>query len=90
MLFATCPQAALAPVREDRALIPGTEARPADIMLPNWMGGKDCCLDITVVNPLQAAYIRMSASNQDYALRKAYERKMAELGAQCREAGLAF
>ena len=59
-------------------------------MLPNWMGGKDCCLDITVVNPLQAAYIRMSASNQDYALRKAYERKMAELGAQCREAGLAF
>ena len=32
VLFSTCQQAALAPVREDRALLPGTEARPADIL----------------------------------------------------------
>ena len=33
-LFATCTQAGLGPSREDRALIPGNEARPADIYLP--------------------------------------------------------
>ena len=52
VLFSTCQQAALAPVREDRALLPGTEARPADILLPHWTGGRDTALDITVVNPL--------------------------------------
>ena len=41
VLFNTCSSAALGPTREDRALPPGTEARPADILLPSWSGGKD-------------------------------------------------
>ena len=66
------PAAALAPVREDRALLPGTEARPADILLPHWTGGRDTALDITVINPLQLAYVNKSAANAGHALRKAY------------------
>ena len=90
VLFSTCQQAALAPVREDRALLPGTEARPADILLPHWTGGRDTALDITVVNPLQLAFINQSATNPGHALRKAYERKMNKHGEPCREAGMSF
>ena len=90
VLFSTCQQAALAPVREDRALIPGTDTRPADILLPHWTGGRDTALDITVVNPLQVAFINQSAANPGHALRKAFERKMIKHGEPCREAGLSF
>ena len=38
-VFSTCQQAAQALVREDRALLSGTEARPADILLPHWTEG---------------------------------------------------
>ena len=35
----TCSSAALGPTRDDRALLPDAEARPADILLPGWSGG---------------------------------------------------
>ena len=90
VLFNTCSSAALGPTREDRALLPGTEGRPADILLPSWSGGKDTALDITVVNPLQIAYINQSAQVPGHALRKAYERKMAKHGDPCKEVGIVF
>ena len=77
VLFSACSSAALGPTREDRALLPGTESRPADILLPGWTGGKDTALDITVVNPLQTAFIDQTAAVPGHALRKAYERKMS-------------
>ena len=54
--------ASLGPTREDRALIPGTEARPADVLLPNWTGGKDTALDVTVINPLQTNLVAQAAT----------------------------
>ena len=90
VLFNTCVSAALGPTREDRALFPGTEARPTDILLPSWSGGKDTALDITVVNPLQTLYIDQSAAVPGYALRKAYEKKMAKHGEAFKEMGLVF
>ena len=70
----------MGPTREDRALLLGTDAGPADILLPCWSGGKVTALDITVVNPLQTAFINQSAAVPGHALRKAYERKMARHG----------
>ena len=90
MLYNACSSAALGPTREDRALLPGTEAKPADILLPGWSGGKDTALDITVVNPLQTQFINQSAAVAGYALRKTYERKMLRYGDSCKEAGLLF
>ena len=86
VVYNTCSSAALGPTREDRALLPGTEEKPADILLPGWSGGKD----ITVVNPLQTAYINQSAAVPGHALRKAYEKKMAKYGDSCKEAGMVF
>ena len=58
--------------------------------MPHWTEGRDTALDITVVNPLQLAYVNQSATNPGHALRKAYERRMSKLGEPCREAGLTF
>jgi hypothetical protein len=86
-LYQTCTQACLAPTREDRALLPGTDARPADVLIPHWSGGKDTALDVTVVNPLQTELVSRAATTAGHALTYAYNRKMTEA---CRVAGLVF
>ena len=40
--------AGLGPVREGRFLLPGTDRRPADVLVPNWAGGKDAAMDVKV------------------------------------------
>ena len=36
-------------MKEGRFLLPGNDRRPADVLVPHWVGGKDAALDITVV-----------------------------------------
>ena len=47
LLYETAASAALGPVREGRFLLPGTAAKPADVLLPRWIDGKDGALDVT-------------------------------------------
>ena len=89
-LFHTAQQACLGPTREDRALLPGTEARPADVLIPHWTAGKDTALDVTVVNPLQDRLVNQAAVNAGHALNTAYSRKMTQTGEACRRAGIVF
>ena len=89
-LYNTCEQACLGPSREDRALIPGSNAKPADVLIPSWTGGKDTALDITVVNPLQIALVNRAATIAGHALTHRYNEKMTKHGEPCRLAGLVF
>ena len=52
---------------KERALIPGTDARPADLLLPSWTAGRDTALDVTVVSPLQVALVRQAAQTPGHA-----------------------
>ena len=56
-LHRTAVEAGVGPTKEEAALIPWTELRPADVFIPAWTNGKDTALDITVINPLQEATI---------------------------------
>ena len=89
-LYNTCTQACLGPTREDRALIPGSNAKPADVLIPSWTGGKDTALDITVVNPLQVALVSRAATTPGHALTHRYNEKMSKHGEPCRGAGMVF
>jgi hypothetical protein len=71
--------------REDRSLLPGTEARPADVLIPNWTGG-----DMTVINPLQTQLVRQAATKAGAALDTAYRRNMTQAGETCRREGMVF
>ena len=67
-LFHTAASAFLAPTREDRALIPGDDSRPADVLIPHWSGGRHAALDVTVINPLQLATLERAAVEPGFAL----------------------
>ena len=89
-IYETAVAAALSPVKEGRFLIPGSDRRPADILLPYWSSGRDVALDITVVNPIQQATMPEAAVTAGHALTYAYNRKVAKAGEACRQQGLAF
>ena len=89
-LHSACAQACLGPIKEGRFLLPGSDARPADVLIPHWTKGKDTALDITVVNPLQAALVNQAATIPGHALTYAHNRKMAQAGEECRREGLVF
>ena len=89
-LHQTAAAAALGPTKEGRFLLPGRDARPADLLLPRWTGGQDAALDVTVVSALQAAMVAGSATTDGFALQKAFERKVARVGEACRQQGISF
>ena len=82
--------ASLAPVKEGRFLLPGQNARPADILIPGWSGGRDAALDVTIVSPLQQAMVRGASEVDGYALNEAFRRKVAKAGEPCRQQGISF
>ena len=75
-------------MKEGRFLLPGRDARPAD--LPRWSGGQDAALDVTVVSALQQAMVGGSATTDGFALSKAFDRKVAKVGEACRQQGISF
>ena len=66
-LYNTCSQACLGPSKEVRDLIPGSDGRPADLLIPCWSGGQDTALYVTVVNPLKVAMVHQAANTPGYA-----------------------
>ena len=60
------------------------------MLISNWTGGKDTALDVTVVNPLQAAMVAQAATTPGHALTCAYNRKMQGTAAACRREGMVF
>ena len=90
LLFQVSSQAALSPVREERALLPGRDSRPADVLLPSWFQGLDTALDVTVVSPLQQALVAKAAEHPGAALTHAYERKNRQSFEDCKTQGIHF
>lgn len=52
VLYEAASGASLAPVREERHLLPGSAARPGDLLIRRWADGKDAAIDVTVTVPL--------------------------------------
>ena len=77
-VYETPVAAGLGPVKEGRFLLPGTDRRPADILVPNWVVGKDAAMDVTIVTPLQAVTMPAAAQTAGHALNHAYDRKVNE------------
>ena len=82
-LFNTAVQACLGPSREDKALIPGSDNRPADLLITYWSDGKDAAMGVTVVTPLQAALVNGAATTPGHALTKRYSEKMNKHNEGC-------
>ena len=90
LLYETAASAALGPVREGCFLLPGTAAKPADVLLPRWSDGKDRALDVTVTSPLCQTNVARAAAEAGSALKSAFERKVQGAAAACCEQGITF
>ena len=89
-IFQTAQSANLAPQKEGRALIPLTDSRPADVLVPRYTSGKDTCYDVTVINCLRSDMIERSAEEPGYAVAHAYRSKWTKYGAACESEGMVF
>ena len=75
-IFKAAVEAGLGPVREPDGLLPGSDDRPADVLIPIWTEGRDTALDITVVNPLQQALVARASEEGDSAVEHAHKAKL--------------
>ena len=73
-----------------RFLVPGRDSRQADVLLPQWSGGRDAALDITVVKPCQATFVVGAADIPGYVLDQAHKKKMRGVEEACRAQGISF
>ena len=89
-IFQVASSANLAPLKEQKALLPGIESRPADVMIRNWTAGKDTAIDVTVVNGLRADLVEGSAREQGHAVQHAYQTKWSKYGLACESEGIHF
>ena len=89
-LFQVASTANLAPLKEQRAILPGVDARPADVMIRNWSAGRDTGIDVTVVNGLRADLIEKSATEPGSAVQHAYQVKWTKYGEACEQEGIHF
>ena len=71
-------------------MLPGDDCRPADILVPNFAGGRDVALDVTVVHPIQDATMPQAATTPGFALSYAHDRKVRGAEEDCRRQGIAF
>ena len=89
-IFDTAASAGLAPLKEERALLPGNNRRPADILLRHRCGGKDAALDVTITLPLKSDNRAGAALTPGHAASVTFENKMRGAAELCRAEGLAF
>ena len=89
-IFATASSAHLAPTKEDRALLPNSEGRHADVMLKNFQGGLHAALDVSVINPLQTLTVQRAAEEPGYALTLRRNQKWGKYGDRCLAEGIKF
>ena len=80
----------LGPQRDPAGLLPETDDRSADMLLPHWSQGKDTALDITVVNPLQGTLVQQVAKEGLWGVQHAFQAKMARYGERCDQEGIVF
>ena len=89
-LFSAASSANLAPLREMRALIPESDSRPADILIPRYTNGLDTCIDVTVINSCRLDLLLKSAEEPGHALNHIHKAKWSKHGAACERAGMVF
>ena len=82
-LFTTAQSAQLAPLKEQAALLPGVSSRPADVLLPNFAGGRHLALDVMVLSSHQAALVDGAARDPGHALQQPHREKWLKYGEAC-------
>ena len=90
VIYEAAASADLGPAKEEPHLLPGSAARPGDVLIRRWHNGQDVAVDVTVASPLSPTYVAGAAAEAGKTLSKAYDRKMRDTAEACRTQGLKF
>ena len=93
-LVSLSSEAGLSPIREPRFLIPGSDRRPGDLMLPAFsdqshgQGYQDALLDVVISSTVRGDIIAKNAEAAGAAAALAAERKLQRMGEQVARQGM--
>ena len=90
IIFNATSAASLAPIKEQRNLIPGERSKPGDIFIPTWSAGRPAAFDVTVTSPLQLSLLSRAAETPGASLEVAEDRKFSKHEKNCEEKGISF
>ena len=76
VLYQMAQQDQLGPRKVPNGLLPGTDERPVDVLLPYWTHGKDTAINVTVVNALQLALVARVPTDGGYAAAHSHSKKV--------------
>lgn len=62
VIFEAAASADLGPAKEEKHLLPGSNARPGDVLIRRWANGKDGAIDVTVTSPLASSNVAGAAA----------------------------
>ena len=89
-IFLEAQSASLNPTKEMPGLIPGSQSRPADVFVENWIDGRKTAFDVSVVSPTQDAILLRAAETPAAAIEMRKSTKMRAHLEHCRAQGIAF
>ena len=87
-IISACSGALFSPISEQKSLLPDSNSRPGDILLPVWNNGLPAALDVTVTSPLQSSLIKNASEKSGLALSAAEDRKYEQYAQNCSEVGI--
>ena len=74
--------------QEAHSLVPGSQARPADIFLPSWSLGHSAALDVHVISPFQELTIAEATLAPGHALQVGVQHKFTPNLSACHASGI--
>ena len=92
-LVSLASEAGLAPVREPRFLVPGSDRRPGDLLLPAFtdrghgQGYQDTLVDVVLSSTTRGDVVTKNAESPGKAAAMAHDRKLRLMGEQCAREG---
>ena len=89
-VFQEAQRAGFNPKKEMPALIPGSQSRPADVFVEQWIDGKRVAFDVSVISPTQDACIDRAATIPATAIEMRKSEKIRKHFENCRASGLHF
>ena len=80
----------LDPMKELPGLVPGSNSRPADVFVRNWVDGRRIAFDVSVVSPTQDAIVLRAAETAGAAIEMRKKSKVRDHFDNCRSQGIHF
>ena len=77
-IFFTCQKAALSPEMETHGEISNYNSKPGDVVIPYWIDGRRCLLDVGITNPTNTNVLAHAARETGYAANQYSESKRAK------------